>query len=204
MQIRTQRSSMWLLPLISMLLFLPFAMGQEEQISAGQASGVSDRAGQPAVARDATSGSTNEEGAATAETNVRGVASQTTSADANSTGAGGVTTPEEPKAKEAGRYFGLWTLTPAIVAIVLAVITQQVVPSLALGILTAAVMMCIYSGQQNPIEMVMYAVNHYLLGVFIPVDKTNLDRLDNGYGRLQVIVFTQFIGGMIGIIEANG
>lgn len=101
-------------------------------------------------------------------------------------------------------YFGLWSLAPAIVAIGLAVITQQVVPSLALGILTAAVMMCFYRQDHNPIHMVMYALDHYLLGVFIPKDFSSAEKLKDGYNRLHVIVFTQFIGGMIGIIEANG
>lgn len=100
--------------------------------------------------------------------------------------------------------FGLWSLLPALVAIGLAIFTRQVVPSLALGILTAAVMLCILDGQYNPIHMVIYAVEHYLLGVFIPPDHSNLDRLGSGYSRLKVIVFTQFIGAMIGIIEANG
>ncbi len=101
-------------------------------------------------------------------------------------------------------YYGLWSLLPALVAIGLAIFTRQVVPSLALGIFTAAVMMCIFGGDNNPIRMVVYAVEHYLLGVFIPPDHTDLDRLGDGYSRLKVIVFTQFIGAMIGIIEANG
>lgn len=204
MQIRTQRSSMWLLPLISMLLFLPFAMGQEEQTSAGKASNATDQLNQPTKTAEGTGDSKDDDDAATPISNVQAVASQPSSAAANPTGASGVAAPSELRAKAAGRYFGLWTLTPAIVAILLAVITQQVVPSLALGILTAAVMMCVYTGQQNPIEMVMYAVNHYLLGVFIPVDQTDVDRIGDGYDRLHVLVFTQFIGGMIGIIEANG
>lgn len=103
-----------------------------------------------------------------------------------------------------GQQFGLWTLLPAMVAIVLAIVTQQVVPALVLGILTGAVMMCINQGVYNPIEMVMYAVDHYLLGVFIPKDLTDAEGISDGYNRLNVIVFTQFIGGMIGLIEANG
>lgn len=95
-------------------------------------------------------------------------------------------------------------LLPALAAIGLAVVTQQVVPALSLGILTAAVMMCILQGTYNPLEMVVYAIRHHLLGVFIPVDRADGDALSTGYNRLHVIVFTQFIGGMIGIIEANG
>ena len=99
---------------------------------------------------------------------------------------------------------GLWSLAPAIVAIGLAIITQQVIPSLALGILTAAAMMCGLGGEYNPIHWLIYALRHYLLGVFIPADPGDLDKLETGYNHLHVIVFTQFIGAMIGIIEANG
>jgi hypothetical protein len=38
-------------------------------------------------------------------------------------------------------FYGLWTLAPALVAILLAVITRQVIVALACGILTAAAMM---------------------------------------------------------------
>lgn len=101
-------------------------------------------------------------------------------------------------------YFGLWSIAPALVAIGLAVITQQVVPSLALGILTAAAMICWMGGDHNPINWVIYSLRTYVLGVFIPEDPTSLEKIKTGYNRLHVIVFTQFIGGMIGIIEANG
>lgn len=106
--------------------------------------------------------------------------------------------------REPQEYYALWSLAPALVAIGLAVITQQVVPSLALGILTAAAMLCWIGGDHNPINWVIYALRHYLLGVFIPADQTDLKRLSSGYNHLHVIVFTQFIGGMIGIIETNG
>lgn len=112
--------------------------------------------------------------------------------------------PAQARSLSPGQEFGLWTLLPAMVAIILAVATQQVVPSLALGILTGAVMMCVNKGIYNPIEMVMYAVDHYLLGVFVPRDPTNVAGVKEGYSHLRVIVFTQFIGGMIGVIEANG
>jgi Na+/H+ antiporter NhaC len=101
-------------------------------------------------------------------------------------------------------FFGGWALLPALVAIVLAIASRQVVPSLSLGILTAAVMMCIHGGSYNPLAMIQYALEHYLLGVFVPVDPTDMKARGEGFNHLRVIVFTQFIGGMIGIVEANG
>lgn len=125
------------------------------------------------------------------------------------------------KAPSPGDYFGLWVLAPAMVAIVLAIASRQVVPSLALGILTGAVMMCVFLGEHNPIRIVIFAVERYVLGVFIPMPaggagkqdflrefSANAEgyatRLAKGFEHLHVIIFTQFIGGMIGIIEANG
>lgn len=136
-----------------------------------------------------------------------GVFSQTTSSpasqpDANTVSA--VTPTSAPTLREPKDYYALWSIAPALVAIGLAVFTQQVVPSLALGILTAAAMLCWMSGDHNPINWVIYALRNYLLGVFIPADQTDLKRLSSGYNHLHVIVFTQFIGAMIGIIEANG
>lgn len=133
----------------------------------------------------------------------------------HSTDSGETPVPQASKRTPAA-YFYMWALAPALVAIVLAIVTRQVIPSLALGILCAAVMMCIYEGQSNPIAMVVYAMEHYVLGVFIPPSADGFEaeiakdaagyakRLGDGYGHLYVILFTQFIGGMIGIIEANG
>lgn len=133
------------------------------------------------------------------------LSAQTDSAPSDDAAAVAASAPASPPARlEPKDYFGLWSLAPALVAIGLAVITQQVVPSLSLGILTAAVMMCFHAGDHNPIHMLMYAVRHYLIGVFIPPDHGDVKRIGDGYNRLHVIVFTQFIGGMIGIIEANG
>ncbi len=100
--------------------------------------------------------------------------------------------------------YGLWVILPAAVAIVLAIVTRQVLIALPLGILTGAVMVCALQGIRNPFEVVAFSLQHYLFGVLYPLNPANPDDLDQAYKHLQTLVFTLFIGGMIGLIEANG
>lgn len=198
----TRRSRSWLVPVVAVLLVLPFAMGQT-----GPSPQVPPTSAEtPDAAQNAGSVAESAQRSDPAEA-VHINAPKEAADAAKMVGAGEAAdapAKSQLRAKAAGLYYGLWSLTPAIVAILLAIITQQVVPALAIGILTAACMLCLYTGQNNPIEMVMYAVDQYLIGVFIPPNFGDTDRVGAGYERLQVIIFTQFIGGMIGIIEANG
>jgi len=135
-------------------------------------------------------------------------------AGANRISAGSTSVPAASESlTEAGRsikppspaeFYGLWSIAPAVVAIGLAMITRQVILALPLGILTGAVMLSVMSGVHNPIEMVRFSIEHYLFGVLFPIDPDNPDMVDETYKHLQTIVFTQFIGAMIGVIEANG
>lgn len=100
--------------------------------------------------------------------------------------------------------YGLWVIAPAAVAIILAIVTRQVLIALPVGILAGAVMVCLLKGIHNPFEVVAYSLQHYLFGVLYPLNPTNPDDLDQAYKHLQTLVFTLFIGGMIGLIEANG
>ncbi len=92
-------------------------------------------------------------------------------------------------------------IAPALVAILLAILTRQVLVALAAGILVAAAMMQGMAGQYNPIGWVTYGVDHYLFGVLAPMNDagTAVD-----LGHLEILVFTLFIGAMVGTIEANG
>lgn len=97
-------------------------------------------------------------------------------------------------------YYGLWTLAPALVAILLAVITRQVIVALALGILTAAGMMCVYSAVYNPLHFVTYAMDHYLLGVLAPLKSRGSVDLNH----ITILLYTLFIGAMVGVLSAGG
>ncbi|MCB9858263.1 MAG: hypothetical protein H6818_21475 [Phycisphaerales bacterium] len=97
--------------------------------------------------------------------------------------------------------FGLWTLTPAIVAILIAIISRQVLLALPLGILTASAMMLYGTPAfNNPLNWFTYSIDRYLFGAIASLN-------DDGtlyQGHLKILIFTLFIGAMIGIIEANG
>jgi Na+/H+ antiporter NhaC len=134
-------------------------------------------------------------GSATAQDS-RSPTTQSTSDLAPATTQPTVSAPPEPSA-----FYGLWTLAPALVAILLAIITRQVIVALACGIFTAAAMLCIRAGDYNPLHFVTYAMNHYLLGVLGPM---NADSTGVDLGNLTILIYTLFIGAMIGVLAANG
>jgi Na+/H+ antiporter NhaC len=100
----------------------------------------------------------------------------------------------------AGKY-GLWSLAPALVAIFLAIATRQVILALALGILTASGMLACYHGQYNPIIFVTQAMDRYLLGVlaYLKKDGSGVD-----LEHITILLYTFFIGAMIGVLTASG
>ena len=111
-------------------------------------------------------------------------------------GTASVSAAAELKAPEA---YGAWVLAPALAAITCAVITRQVIPSLLLGTAVAACMVlpCLPPeasfGQSNPvIRVVRLTVETYLIGAIINPE------------HIKVILFTLIIGGMVGVMEANG
>ena len=119
-------------------------------------------------------------------------------ASAPASAAAGTATPDS--------YYGLWTLAPALAAIILAVVLRQVVPAMLIGILVAAFMMQPFKAGiawNTPDGLFWYVVNsvklgveHYILGAFTDPD--------HGPNRLMVVLFTLAIGGMIGVMQASG
>lgn len=105
-------------------------------------------------------------------------------------------------------FYGLWALAPALVAIVLAIATRQVIIALVVGILTAAGMMVWVPGQiaagqlpYNPITIITYATDNYLFRSLAPLNDAG-DGVN--FTRLHILLFTFLIGGMVGVIQANG
>jgi Na+/H+ antiporter NhaC len=96
-------------------------------------------------------------------------------------------------------------LAPALVAIILAIITRQVLVALSAGILVAAALMLGMQGLYNPILWVTHAIDDYLFGVLAPAARDDLGNVVGvDYDHVKILVFTLFIGAMIGVIEANG
>lgn len=107
--------------------------------------------------------------------------------------------PTSAPAVSAASTYGLWVIAPAMVAIILAILTRQVVMALSLGTLTASAMVCILGGDYNPIHFVTTMIERYVLGVLAPVKDGRAD-----LEHLTILIYTFFIGAMIGVLNVNG
>ncbi|MFH1745661.1 MAG: Na+/H+ antiporter NhaC family protein [Planctomycetota bacterium] len=116
----------------------------------------------------------------------------TTSTPATTSAPAKPLTPAEKKAK----FYYAWVVVPPLLTIVLAIWWRQVVPALAIGVLAAAYMLA--GAEEQPqfggitLSGLRLAVEGYFLGALADTD------------HLRIIVFTLSIGGMVGIIAANG
>ena len=118
-------------------------------------------------------------------------------------------TPADPKIA-----YGLWVLTPALVAILLAIFTRQVVPALVIGVLVGAFMhlRCLpndnpYVQQNTVVGGARLAAEHYLLGAIHEVPRDGFPTVtfdDLGFNHVKIIVFTLLIGFIVGVINRNG
>ena len=90
----------------------------------------------------------------------------------------------------------LWmSILPPLVAIVMALLTKEVVSSLFVGILTGTFLMALYGGS-GPAQALggglLRVVDTYVVGSLYDID------------HVTIIVFTLLIGGMVRVITANG
>ncbi|UCG15239.1 MAG: hypothetical protein JSV19_08065 [Phycisphaerales bacterium] len=95
--------------------------------------------------------------------------------------------------------YGLLTLTPALAAIGLAIVSRQVLPSLGLGIVVASFMLlpCLPEDRKHDAAHSLaaglrVAVETYVVGAAADPD------------HIKIIVFTLTVGAMIGVVGANG
>ena len=115
-----------------------------------------------------------------------------------------VGSPAEPREDETPvrdpRSYGLWVIMPAVVAILLAIFTRQVVPALVMGVLVGAYMMvpCVASDDE-------FAESH----VLIPGGRLATERYTIGaiheppganFAHIKIMIFTLVIGFMVGAI----
>lgn len=102
--------------------------------------------------------------------------------------------------------YGLWVVTPAAVAIAVAILLRQVLPALILGILTACTLMmhCLPPGEAfgGPgfIAVFRLAVERYLVGAL--TDPSHSGEADPS--RVQTVLATLTIAGVVGVINLNG
>ncbi|MCH7814129.1 MAG: Na+/H+ antiporter NhaC family protein [Planctomycetes bacterium] len=115
---------------------------------------------------------------------------QTTTGPADTAVASAVT----PAAK-----YGLWALAPPLAAILLAIITRQVIGALFVGTLVASYMLLPWDGAAGA-----FANSHWAIaGVRVAMEKYVFGAVENK-DHIQIMVFTMIIGAMVGVISANG
>jgi Na+/H+ antiporter NhaC len=88
----------------------------------------------------------------------------------------------------AGHRFGWLSLLPPLVAIVLAIVTRRVIPSLIVGVFIGALI----AANGNPLPAVYHTLETHLWGAIV-----------DGF-HLRVITFTLLMGAMVGLISRAG
>ncbi len=137
---------------------------------------------------------------ASAQTDVQqaGVEAQAPDTQAGSVPAG---VEREP---EAATNYSLWVvLLPALIAIILAIVTRQVVPALIVGVLVGGYLLAPCLAADDPfakfpsvIAGFRLAAERFVLGA--------LTNPDTGSDRITIILFTLIIGFTVGVIGRNG
>jgi Na+/H+ antiporter NhaC len=130
--------------------------------------------------------------------------SQPSSEIASSEAADASRTTESIRISKDPKSYGGWVLAPALVAILLAVITRQVVPSLVIGILVGAYMLvpCLpldhrFAGINSLTAGLRLACEHYFLGALH-------EHPSEDYLHLKTLVFTLVVAFTVGVISRNG
>lgn len=91
--------------------------------------------------------------------------------------------------------FGIWSLLPAFLAIFMALLTRQVLPSLFLGIWAGAWLLA--GGDLHAVlDGFLRVIDTHILRALVPEDGST--------DHISIIVFTLLTGGMIGVISRNG
>jgi len=124
-------------------------------------------------------------------------AQQTTTATAPTTQSTTTTTAAAGELRGPGEVYESFVLLPALVTIVLAMLLRQVLPALSIGVLIAAFMRVPCLPPEDAfgggiIGAIRLAIEGYLIGALYDKD------------HIKVILFSLTIGGMVGIVAANG
>lgn len=91
--------------------------------------------------------------------------------------------------------YGVWSLAPALIAIVMALVTRQVLPSLFVGVWVGAWQM--EGGSlAATIQGFLRVIDTHILRAIVPEDGST--------DHMSIVVFTLVTGGMIGVISKNG
>jgi Na+/H+ antiporter NhaC len=99
--------------------------------------------------------------------------------------------------------YDLWVLLPALVAILLAIATRQVVAALVVGIFVGAYMMVPCLAADDPYRSLNSLVAGFRLAMERHIFGAVIDA-EGGFAHAKIMVFTLVIGFTIGVIGRNG
>ncbi len=99
--------------------------------------------------------------------------------------------------------YGKWVLIPALVAILLAIITRQVIPALLIGVFTGAYMLVPCLATDDPLARLHVVIAGFRLGAEKYLLGAITDPSDS-HAHISIIVFTLIIGFTVGVIGRNG
>lgn len=100
--------------------------------------------------------------------------------------------------------FGLWSIVPPLVAIVLAIVTRRVIPSLFLGVLAAAVVYSWSSLKDDSGAFHTMGIVQYVPNVLVHLFESFLWPSLIDPDHLRVFAFTLMMGAMVGVIHVSG
>lgn len=118
-------------------------------------------------------------------------------------------TSPAPRVAKDPKNYGLWVLAPALAAILLAILTRQVVPALVVGVIVGAYMLlpCQAMGSaiadgNSLINGFRLAMEKYVIGaIHEPPDAITGEQ---DFRHIEIMIFTLVIGFMVGVIGRNG
>ncbi len=109
------------------------------------------------------------------------------------------TTTQPAATLSTGAYYGAWVIAPPLVAIILAIAFQQVLPALFIGALAAGYMAAFHG---HAVDAVWH--EHWLIvGARTTVEGHLLGSIASS-GNARIITFTLLIGGMVGVMLRSG
>jgi len=114
------------------------------------------------------------------------------------------TTPPAERVVKNPESYKLWVLAPALLAILLAIFTRQVVPALFLGIIAGAYMLVPCQPRGAPYESLHPVIGGFRLAMESYIIGAITYKPDAGYPHIKIMIFTLVIGFMVGVIGRNG
>jgi len=201
-----RRRSPWLrraLPLTVLALLavsITAVPAQEPKLAASPTPSQTQVADRPAIEEPAQPGKPATEQPTPMPSPAQGQAPTTTASQQQpSTEGAPEPAPSTERIPMSPKRYGLFVLLPALIAILLAIFTRQVVPAIFVGLLVGAYMIVPCLANSDPLA----GQSSLIAGFRLAVERYILDVVTDS-SKMKIIIFTLMIGFTVGVIGANG